>query len=330
VTETDRPDSGYLSQVVNQLHFDLPSADLLVLSNTKVTQNKLVLDEKMRGRIQVPTMYQSWTEPRKSHIQFEYLDKFTVLEKNPIKDLMIFDTWGTSSYYHLLIDHIVPLWITAEYLRAHYGILMGSVDYYRISNNGWPTELETAKDIFKYFFNTSFVETVDDQYKNVIYGYFYSYRPYHGPNEPRLLYPNYRNWLSKFREKYCNFENAQFESILVPYRNNRTFEHVDRFVQKYSNRIKFEHVDFGNLSIGEQIRISGRVRGMFGCEGAAFTNIIFMQQNSKVVPVAQDYNRFMFHQCLSDYIGHAFKGVHINPSGMPSLSDDDLLRFLEH
>ena len=29
----------------------------------------------------------------------------------------IFDTWGLSSYYHLLIDHIIPMWITKNIIE---------------------------------------------------------------------------------------------------------------------------------------------------------------------------------------------------------------------
>ena len=324
------PDDEYLSQEINQIHLDLPAVNLLVLKNTHVSGNRLVVNKSMRDRIELPTMYESWTAPRKNHLQIEYSDEFPVIRGDPQKDLMIFDTWGTSSYYHLLVDHIVPLWITREYLRHFHGIMAGAVDYYRISKNGYPTELETAEGIFRYFFKTSFVHNVADSYKNVLYGYFYSYRPYHGPNYPYALYPNYRKWLHKFREKYCILSDGnQPQPILVPFRNNRTFEYVDRFVQKYSHRINFQPVDFGNLTIGEQIRISGSARGILGCEGAAFANSIFMRENSCVIPVANERDRLMFHSSLSSYIGHRFKSVYIDSNAIPSVTDEDLLRFID-
>jgi len=149
-------------------------------------------------------MYQSWTEAPVAHLKIEHSDDFPVLlEPPPQRDLIIFDTWGTSSYYHLLLDHIEPLWITREYLRQSLGIFDGLVDYYRISNNGYQSELETTLDIFQHFLGKRFVEDADGAYRNVVYGYFFSYRPYLGPNLPELFFLNYQRWLSEFRLQFC-------------------------------------------------------------------------------------------------------------------------------
>lgn len=319
----------FLVQEVSQIHIDQPSVDLLVLKNSQFHGNRLIMSNSLRGRVQLPTMYESWTHPRNQHVHLEYMDTLPEIE-NAEKDLIIFDTWGTSSYYHLLIDHVVPLWITREYLKSSCGILGGLVDYYRISRNGYPTELHTAREIFNYFFRDYFVESAEGTYKNIVYGYFYSYRPYHGPKYPRLSYSNVRYWLSRFRDSYCVHENKQQgQAILVPYRSNRIEDFVDDFVQKYCHRINFQSVDFGSLSIADQIKISGSARGIFGCEGAAFANSIFMKKGAKVVPVSSDPSRFLFHSTLADYIGHSFKAVHINSERLPSISEEDLLQFFD-
>jgi len=39
--------------------------------------------------------------------------------------LYIFDTWGIPSYYHLLIDHIIPLWITKNMIETKLNIDVG-------------------------------------------------------------------------------------------------------------------------------------------------------------------------------------------------------------
>jgi hypothetical protein len=124
-------------------------------------------------------------------------------------------------------------------------------------------------------------------------------------------------------------KNSATLPVIVPLRNNRTFEWVDRFAQKYSHRINFQLVDFSKLTIAEQIKTSANTRGMFGCEGAAFANILFMQGNSCVVPVSNEPYRFIFHSSLAKYIGHRFTPVHLDSSGSPSLTEDDVLRFLE-
>lgn len=226
--------------------------------------------------------------------------------------LMVFDTWGTSSYYHLLIDHIIPLWMTRKHLQITQGILLDehNIDYYRISRNDYPTELDSAQQIFGHFMGRDFHENISGRYNEIICGYFYNLRPYLGPHKPDIRYDYYRTLLDGFRREFRKVTQAKNSTILVPARDTRTSSFVDAFVQKHSDKINFQTVDFGALSIDQQIEICGRSAGMFGAEGAAFANQVFLPDNSIVVPVTKEPERLAFHEPLSDYCGNTFLGVH--------------------
>ncbi len=319
----------FSNQEIYQIHLDLPKVDVLCFRNSKIVDRRIQLNKGLVGRMTRPTMYQSWTESVVDHLTIEWVDSYVVLNERPTKSLLIFDTWGTSSYYHLLIDHILPVWITREWLKDRFGILSGDVDFFRISKNGYDSELGRAQEISVYFLGKEFLEEATGPYHEIVYGYFYNYRPYLGPRYPQLKYPSYQYWLAKFRKQFIMpEESCSNGTILVPLRDTRNFEWVDRFVQKYSHRIKFTAVDFGGLNIAEQVRLAGSASGIFGCEGAAFANMIFMASNSKVVPVAQDPNRLLFHSTLANYIPHQFKSVLVDSFGFASVGNDEMLRFL--
>lgn len=323
-------DDNILSQEIHQIHLDLPDVDLLLFKNSDIFESHVKINKNMRDKINLPTMYQNWAGIKNNHLSFEWVDGCPVIRDASSKNLLIFDTWGTSSYYHLLVDHILPIWITREWLVDTIGVSVEDVEYFRISKNNYPTELASIQDIFLYFIGKNFTESASGTYRNILYGYFYNYRPYLGPKYPLILYPNYQNFLKKFRAEFGKFEKRNYTGrILVPMRNNRTSIWVDRFLQKYSHRINFITIDFAKLSMHEQVNLAGSAQGIFGNEGAAFANMLFMADDSLVVPVGQQSDSFFFLSTLSAYIPHQFKSVLVDSSGFSNVKDDDVLRFLE-
>ena len=68
---------------------------------------------------------------------------------------------------------------------------------------------------------------------------------------------------------------------------------------------------------------------MFGCEGAAFANIVFMPTNSIIAPVSDEKERFLFHSPLVNYIQHRFSPILLDSYGNSLQKDDDLLSIFE-
>lgn len=311
-------------QIINQIALRAPEAKIFWIRNCSVKGRSISLSGNIDHGFELPTMYQSWTAPQKNHVVFSFQEQQNEFAIPPFRELMIFDTWGTSSYYHLLIDHIIPIWITREWMRENHGILNGEIDYCRISRNNYPTELSSAQEIFKHFLGKNFLEDASGVYKNLIYGYFFTYRPYLGPNQETTIWNNYKHWLQKFRNKFCISNENKSEYVIVPQRDTRDFEFVHNFVKKYNGEINFKIVEFSKLSIKEQISLAGGARAMFGSEGAAFANSVFMKNSSLIIPVAQENSRFLFHSALSNYIGQKFLPVHLDQSGA-SLVDEELV-----
>ena len=79
------------SQQINQIHFDSPAVDLLLLQNHEIKNNTIKISDQMRGKIIQPSMYESWTEPVKQHIKIEY-SEIPITQQDPQSNLMIFDT----------------------------------------------------------------------------------------------------------------------------------------------------------------------------------------------------------------------------------------------
>ncbi len=262
----------------------------------------------LKGRNTAP---KSNVAPR-SHFEIRRSDEIPEDISSLVKPaLMVFDTWGTSSYYHLLIDHIIPLWMTRKHLQMTQGILGDekSIDYYRISTNEYPTDLGSAQQIFSHFMGQEFHEKVAGKYQDIVCGFFYNLRPYHGPHKPAIRYDYYAALLRLFRQEFCKLQPTRNGPILVPVRETRTSSFVDAFVQKHSETFNFQQVDLGAMSIEQQIEICGRSAGIFGAEGAAFANQVFLPDDSIVVPVAKEPERFAFHKPLADYCGHTFLGA---------------------
>ncbi len=317
------------SHEVHQLQLFSPQASIVRVKNCFVHNKELLVDKSIHNPIMLPTMYQSWTVEQKPHLSFRQTETLSDTQAAPSRELMIFDTWGTSSYYHLLIDHIIPLWITREWMQQEFSILGGEPEYFRISKNDYELELPNIQKIFQYFLGRPFSENVSGMFRNVIYGYFYTYRPYHGPAHEPKIFPNYQYWLERFRSEFCAFPAQTADDyVLVPKRVTRNFSFVDQFVQKHAEKINFKVVDLGQLTIEEQIRLAGGAKAIFGAEGAAFANMVFMKKDCTVIPVSNDSSRFMFHSMLASYIGQRFIPVNVDKTGSSLIHDSIILDWL--
>ena len=47
-----------------------PNADIMIIENGYINNNVISINEDMKNKVFLPTMYQSWTLPQKSHITF--------------------------------------------------------------------------------------------------------------------------------------------------------------------------------------------------------------------------------------------------------------------
>lgn len=310
-----------------ELTFNHPRARIHVLSDchlsadviTLISSNRF-LDRWYMKTLALPTMYKGWRSRQKSLVSLKG-SRGTPKQPSPMlgekKNVLIFDTWGVSSYYHLLIDHIIPIWITSRYLEE-IGIESSSITYYRVSRNNWDEELSAAKQIFKYFLNEEFVESFTGDVKKIVYGYLYSYRPFHGPDAPPKLFPEYKRYLEKFRSEFALPPDESEGYVLVPTRTTRTFEFVDNFVAMYGDKINFRLEDMGALTIESQIRVTKNAKAIFGSEGAAFANQVFIAKGSPIIAVATESSRFSFHSTLSEYLENTFLGVILDQKGEPS------------
>lgn len=317
------------------ISIDDTGESLATWSDGRVKGNTLFLSEDHSAEIDQVSMYESWAEPRQRHFRIEVTreeDRSGLKSTNDADCLLIFDTWGTSSYYHLLIDHIIPLWITREFISASESELKSGAkfSYYRISKNGYDRELSTANEIFKHFMGDYFSESIDGCFGRVVYGYLYRHRPHHGPNYPDVMYDSYRSNLNLFREKFCTKKGAAGKHILVPERQDRVQGFVRYFVNKYKDVFDFRHADFARMSIEQQIETCGASAGLFGSEGAAFANQVFLPRGSVCVPVCKEHDRFDFHKNLSIYCGHKFIEVSPNFFNRPMIERTLLRQLREH
>ena len=309
-----------------------PPTMMLHFMNCTIKE-KSIFAETSDTSLELPTMYKSWTSPQKAHLKIRR--SLSSHEKSSFEncdDLLIFDTWGTSSYYHLLIDHIIPVWITRNWGRDQIGIFQNETRFWRISNNGWQKELPNAQEIFTYFLGSGFEEKVEGNFKNALYGYCFSWRPFTGSDTG--INDNYKVALDKFRSAFCPL-NKKWNPVtnncyvLVPTRNDREFPFVMQFVSKYSALINFLVVDMGRLKINEQIELAAGASAIFGSEGAAFANSIFMKKGTLVMPFSSEPERFLWHQTISRYVEHEFYPVLLDNSGAPLILETVILNKLK-
>ena len=291
-----------------------PNSSIMIIENGYINNNTISINPNIVDKIFLPTMYQSWTTTQKSHIKFNTSNTDDINVKNDI--LYIFDTWGISSYYHLLIDHIIPVWITKQYIEKYLlenNVHFENSQYLRISNNNYQDELSTSNDIFKYFLKDNYKDNICGKYKYIIYGYCYTYRPYHGGNI--LYYENYQNIFNSFIEKYNHINLTQTKKyIIIPDRENRNYNKIEDIYLSLCKNYNVMKVDFSKYQINEQINLCSCAYALIGCEGAAFTNQIFMNKKSLIISICpeSEVNRNKFHSSIAKYMNHDFNTITFN------------------
>lgn len=309
---------GGESSRLMSLHLTDPSVDLMVFENATIRDNCLQIPPALAERTFMPTMYKSWTAPQVDYLEYDVVD--SPLMDAPRGDvLFIFDTWGCSSYYHLLIDHLIPLWITKDIVADWLGFDPATTDYQylRISDNNYPKELPNTRDIFRHVFDKDFVASVTGSFKYIVYGYCYTYRPFHRIEESSPYFASYQRYLDRFVENFSlasDLAGPFNPTILFPLRSVRSNPFVDFFYERYKNEFDFQRVDFGQMSFAEQITVCGSAWCMFGSEGASFANQVFMPRGGLVICI--NHNPiFGFQSAISPYMGHDFHGfLVVDPS----------------
>jgi hypothetical protein len=264
-------------------------------------------------KVFLPSMYKPWTRGQDRHITF-------LVKPGPIigeyKDtLYIFDTWGTSSYYHLLIDHIIPVHATKQIIESRYPDRdFGNIHFLRISKNAYSTELTTAQDIFRHCLKTNFVESISGHFKYIVYGYGFSYRPYYGPYIPFQYYPNYQTILDRFVVETSNPVSTSESYILVLKRTTRTWEHMESVSNLLSSKFPIRYIDFADYTFEQQIELCSGAYAMIGVEGAAFSNQVFIPKNSRLIILYFEHLRdsLNFHSTLAKYMNHQLSKIPIN------------------
>jgi len=282
-----------------------PNTTIMVIENGTINNNKIYINDSCIDKIFLPTMYISLTRPQECHIDFE-IKEYNEVKNNNV--LYIFDTWGTSSYYHLLLDHIIPLWITTQIIGEKLQINNTSeIQYLRISNNKYTNELKSINNIFKYFMNKNFEENIVGEYKYIIYGYCYNYRPFNMCDN--RYFPKYKYWIDTFINKFKK-QSSEETYILIPERLTRTYEYIDKIYNELKIHFNVKKVDFANITIDEQIQLCASAWAMIGCEGAAFANQIFMKEKSLIIYLHTEFP--YFHTPLSNYMEHEYHILYYN------------------
>ena len=299
---------------VTKLSIEEPTDNIMIIENGYIHDSTISINLDIDKKdLFLPQMYVSWENKKNSHVKFitENTDNITV--KDEI--LYIFDTWGTSSYYHLLIDHIIPLWITKKFVEENFlnnNTIINSSKYLRISNYGWSNELTGCNDIFKHFFNDNFNQNISGKYKYIVYGYFFNYRPYNGETLIKY-YPKYETFFNKFIEKYSINSEVEFDDkyIIIPDRQTRVYHEMYNIFNNLSEKYKVKMIDLGKYSISEQIKIMSHAYAIVGCEGAAFSNQIFMKKGSLLISLCheKEIHRNKFHSSLAQYMNHYFNSI---------------------
>ena len=299
---------------ITKLNILDPDSKLMIIENGTINGNTISINPEFENDIFLPSMYKSWTYPQAQHIQFKFENTDQIPSQNNI--LFIFDTWGCSSYYHLLIDHIIPVWITKQVVKQYLlerpqvevdGL---SEDYLRISKNSYNNELQNTNDIFMHFLGKHFTEQINCKFKYIVYGYCNTYRPFHGGEIK--YYPNYQKMIDSFLLEFVR-KPEQTQStdqyILLMKRDCRNFIDLDDDFLKLMQIYNVKMVDFSKYSIQEQIELCSNAYAMIGCEGAAFSNQLFLKPHSLLISICQDPTRNNFHTALTQYLNHDFHSI---------------------
>ena len=295
---------------ISKLVLNEPNAELMIIENGYIDKNTIYVQKDNLKGIFHPTLYKGWfNEKTNNNINFKEKDIIPDIDNNKI--LFIFDSFGLSSYYHLLIDTILPLWITKNIIFENLNLDKNTqVDFLNISDMSNENILKSRNTIFEYFLNNKYIESIDDsKYKYIIYGYCYNHRPYYGPNGISRYYLKYQLLFDRFYNTFTINEEVNEQYILIPLRIDSSYEHMDLLCETISKLYKTKIVDFSNYSIEEQIKLSNGAWAMVGSEGAAFSNQIFMKKKSLIICIGEIYN---FHSSVSNYLEHNFYNISKN------------------
>jgi hypothetical protein len=300
-----------------------PDVNIMIIENAYIHNNVISIDPDMKKKIFLPTMYQSWTEKQVEHIKFNFEKTDDLTVKNSI--LYIFDTWGTSSYYHLLIDHIIPVWITKHHIEKYLfekNITIDNTEYLRISNNNYTNQLSSSNDIFKYFLKDNYKESIFGKFKYIIYGYCFTYKPLHEAKVVKYFL-NYQNVFNLFINQYTHDNvSQQTKYIIFPERQTRNYSGIEDIYKILSKKYKVIKIDFGKYTIDEQIKLCSSAYAIIGCEGAAFSNQIFMKKGSLIISICEkskkDANNF--HSSLAQYMNHNFNEILFDSTNILSIN----------
>lgn len=302
------------------LNTENPDTRIVLIKNAIFDNNEIILHDDTKRIDFLPSMYQSWTIAQQQHVNIRYeKDSDNLNEQYTFNNIVlyIFDTWGLSSYYHLLIDHLLPLWITKKKIE---GILdhEGESVLYRISKNNYENELATSNEIFRYFFNQEFKDSiVPGRFAYIVYGYLYPFRPYHGPLSPLKYYAEYQQMFDVFTNEFSTISNIPLKEryIIIPIRSDRTFCGMQEIAIELNKEFHVKTIDFGVLPIHEQITMCGSAWAMIGSDGANLSNQIFMKKGSLLVTLCHE-ELYQFHvsftSTLAQYLNHDLHVVTFN------------------
>ena len=147
--------------------------------------------------------------------------------------------------------------------------------------------------------------------------------PFQTVNE--LWYPTLQEDLNEFIVSQRNLKNEAFENkyILIPTRgqdSSRNQYNISNVKESYNVKL----VDFGKYTFKEQIELCESAWALVGCEGAAFSNQIFMNKKSLVVCIVEDgcFDGTLFHSAVGRYMEHDFKTIYLTTS-----NENDFIEF---
>jgi hypothetical protein len=295
-----------------------PDAKVAIIKNGIINNGVIYLSKNTS--VELPTLYTPWCIPdtnKRAIMRFERNPLQLIRHTNKADVLYVFDTWGTTSYYHLLIDTIIPLWITKQSFDTHTKLNNYTCRYFRFSNNGFQDDLPAIHEIFKYFFGTKFEDNESGSYSHIVYGYFYTHRPY---NRYEFQHsPVYQTELNDFIKTFRLTSDERY--ILVAKRTTRNYSGMDEVVKLLGEKHPVKYIDFSTLSIRQQIETCAGAYVLIGMEGAAFANQIFLQDHSTLIALWNDnsrYSHLRFHSDLARYAGNVFFPIEITDETTPT------------
>jgi hypothetical protein len=308
----------------------------MIIENGTIDGNTISINPELENKVFLPSMYESWGAKKDTHINFTFENTDdSIPSQNKI--LFIFDTWGCSSYYHLLIDHIIPVWITKQYvtqylLEQNVQVDMLVEDYLRISNNNYINDLSNTNEIFSHFLGKQFTEQINGKFKYIVYGYCFFHRPFHGTEIK--YYPNYQKMIDKFLLEFVKCSRSDYvvdstkeQYIILVKRETRSFVDIDIIFDNLTKFYNVKIVDFSKHSIQEQIELCSNAYAMVGCEGAGFANQVFMKPGSLIISITQQICRNNFHISLTQYLKHDFRIIDINNSHQNTINE--IIRIID-